>query len=115
MEQLEGAIRQTGVEIYVETEDGLKKGIAVIYPMRYRQKQWGGVERNEEGRSDAKRYFMFCAPQLLEKADFGAYIYEGRNKYRLIWKDEFVCRIGGYVKACLRKVAEEKNDEQFIY
>ena len=114
MDQFEGAIRKTGVEIYVETEDGLKKGTAVIYPMRYHHKQWGGVERSEEGRTDAKRYFMFCTPQLLEKANFGAYIYEGRNKYRLIWKDEFVCRIGGYVKACLRKVVEEKGDDEQI-
>ncbi len=108
MKSISRAINRIGLEVTVESSAGLKRGRAVISPVRYYQKQWGGVEHGEQGRNEPKRFAMFCSRELLEDSGYGRLIYQGSNRYVLIWKDDYTSRVGCYTKACLRKVNEQE-------
>ena len=111
MKNINRAIRRIGLPVTVESSSGLRSGRAVINPMRYYQKQWGGVEHAAEGRTEPKRFSMFCPRELLEDSDYGSIIYQGSIRYVLIWKDDYTSRVGCYTKACLRKITEEDDNE----
>lgn len=100
----EKAIERIGTKVLVEGSEGLVKGIAVLYPIRYRHKQWGNVETAANGRSDPERYIMFCAISLVENSKYGDLVFEGKNKYVIIWKDNYCCRLGDYARVCVRRV-----------
>lgn len=103
----EGSFAKIGSRVRVESDSGVKEGYAVIYPSRYKQALWGGVENQNEGRAEVKRFFMFCGMELLKGAGYGSVIIDGGSRFMLVWKDEFLCRLGGYTKASLRKMTEE--------
>lgn len=104
----ESSFRKIGCKVSVENDSGVKKGYAVIYPSRYKQSLWGGNENKSEGRAEVERYLMFCGRELLDGAAYGSIISDGKNRFMLVWKDEYLCRLGGYVKASLRKITEEE-------
>ena len=110
MKRLEKAIEMNGSRIRAETADGWREGKGVLYPLRYRQNEWGSVAHQREGRSDSQRYLLFCAPELLEKCDYGCEIDFGNERYLLIWKDICRCRFGNYIKACLLRITEEEGN-----
>ncbi len=111
MKELERAIERLGGTVYAEGGAGIKKGRAVIFPARLRHRQWEEVTHLPQGRSEAKRYIMFCGTELLESSDYGSRIYSGSDRFVLIWKDEVVYRTGAYYRACLRKITEEEDGE----
>ncbi|MBQ9461756.1 MAG: hypothetical protein IJU51_07585 [Clostridia bacterium] len=111
MKNISKAISRIGLAVTVESTSGLKSGKAVISPMRYYQMQWGGMEHAAQGRTEPKRFAMFCSRELLEGSGYGSIIYQGSSRYVLIWKDDYTSRVGCYTKACLRKVTEEDEDE----
>lgn len=104
MKELEQAMDRIGTEIDVESSSGLKKGRAVIYPVRG---SGTALEQTDQGKMDVGLFSMFAESRLLEDSGYGAMIYQGRHRYRLIRKDAYSCRIGGYTKALLRKIVEE--------
>ena len=101
---MERAITKLGTPLSVETAQGLKQGRGLIYPMRYRVKQWGGVEQHPQGRTDPGRYLLFCDRELVKDADYGSLVFEGNSRYGVIWKDEYSCSMGGYARLCLRRM-----------
>ncbi len=107
MNELACAIGRIGCPVTVESREGLKTGKAVFYPLRFDQRQWGGLSRTDEGRQDMKRYQMFCGRELLEGSGYGSRIYAGNESYILIWQDEYEHPSGQYIRACVRKVTEE--------
>ncbi len=108
MKKCQGAIRKIGIPVRVEDSSGSRSGRAVLYPMRVFHKEWGGVEYQPEGRSEPGRFVMFCEEGLLKGVDDGCVFFAGEHCYRLVWKDETVCRFGGYIKACLRLMTKEE-------
>lgn len=93
-----------GTDVSVFTSDGVKKGNVVIYPMRSNEKSDGGISGTYEGRTEPDRYIMFCEEELLKSAKRGDVITDGKNKYSILWIDEFSFRICSYMKACLKKL-----------
>lgn len=104
----ESSFRKIGCRVSVENGSDIKKGYAVIYPLRYSHDIWGGNETKSEGRTEINRYLMFCGRELLVGTGYGSVISDGKNRYMLVWKDEYSCRLGGYIKAVLRKMTEEE-------
>ncbi len=111
MKNIKRAINRIGLDVSVESTDGLKNGRAVINPIRYHYRQWGGVEQLPQGRTEPKRYSMFCARELLESSGYGSIVYQGSDKYVLIWKDDYSSRVGCFTKACLRKMTGDDENE----
>ena len=62
----ESSFAKIGCRISVENGQARKEGYAVIYPSRYSHTLWGGNENNSEGRSELKRYILFCEKELLK-------------------------------------------------
>ncbi len=111
MKEISKAIGSIGSAVTVESSMGLKNGRAVISPMRYYKNRWGDVGHEPEGRTEPRRFAMFCSNGLLKDSGYGSVVYQGRDKYVLIWKDEMSSRVGSYTKACLRKVTEEESED----
>ena len=111
MNEMKNAIHSLGMEVSVESRDGLKRGRAVITPIRPGQKLWGGVEQSTEGRTEPKRYSMLCARELLDRSDYGDRVYSGRDSFVIIWKDDYSSTAGCYTKACLRRIDREEGDD----
>lgn len=105
--RLEKTIERFGIEVCVEGSDGLKRGRAVILPMRYRQKQWGGVEHTAEGRTEPHRYLMFCGRELVSGCGYGSLVFQSGQRFVMIWKDEYSTKGGGYARVCMRKTNGE--------
>ncbi len=104
----ESSFRKIGYRVFVENGPDAREGYAVIYPLRYSHDLWGGNETKSEGRTEINRYLMFCGRELLDGAEYGSAVSDGKNRYMLVWKDEYSCRLGGYIKAVLRKMTEEE-------
>lgn len=102
--RMERAIAKLGTEIAVEGADCLKRGKGLLYPLRYRVKEWGGVEHRVQGRTEPGRYLLFCDRELVREAGYGSMVFEGNNRYAVIWKDEFSCSMGGYARVCVRRM-----------
>ena len=105
-------IEQIGVPIRVETNSGWQEGKGVLYPVRYQQQKWGGVEHIPEGYSDDGRYVLFCPCTLLADSHYGSEIVQGNHRFVLVWKDDYSESCGGYTKAGLKKMTEESEDGQ---
>ncbi len=101
---IERAIEKLGIPVTVENTGGLKRGKGIVYPLRYRARQWGNVEHLPQGRTEPGRFLLFCARELVKDAAYGSMIFEGGNRYALIWKDEYGCGLGGYARICMRKM-----------
>lgn len=105
-------ISRLGLTVRVQTADGWQEGRGVLYPLRQESSKWGSVTVCTEGVAQEQRYLLFCPRELLAGCQPGDEIVQDSRRFRLIWKDDFVCRWGSYVKACLRKMSEEDADEQ---
>lgn len=103
----EKAIVKIGTNVLVEGNEGLLKGKAVLYPLRLKQNKWSYTEVSENGRSDPERYIMFCAGELVRNSKYGDLVFEGKNKYVIIWKDDYCCKLGSYARVCIRRVKGE--------
>lgn len=106
------SIRKIGLPLRVRTENGWREGRGVLYPLRWEQTQWGSLSVQTEGIAQSLRYLLYCPHELLEGCGYGSEIVQDGERFVMIWKDDFVSRWGGYVKACLRKVTGEDEDEQ---
>ncbi len=98
------AVDRVGKCISVYTGKGIYTGRAVVYPIRNETKSYGDMNNEYEGICDSGRYEMFCDSELLKYAVHGDTVICGENSYVLLWKDEFSCRAGSYMKSCLKKV-----------
>lgn len=108
----EKAIGRIGVLTVVNGGGECRTGRSVIYPLRRGSGQWSGVEQTPEGRADVLSYMMFCEKALLQNAGYGSLITAEGSKYVLIWKDDYLCGLGGYARACIRKMTEEEENAQ---
>ena len=104
-------MEKIGCWIRVQAKDGWREGKGVFYPMRYSQREWGGIIHTPEGISAEERYWLYCSSELLADSDYGSEIVQGNDRFLLVWKDRYDCRWGRYTKACLRRMTEEQEDE----
>ncbi len=102
-ENIKRAIEKIGREVTIVTAAETKKGTAVIYPIRYEQNMSGGIILSDEGRTDPERYMMFADSRLLKGACYGDTVLDEKQQFTVLWVDEYECRVGNYMKACLRK------------
>ncbi len=100
---IKNAIEKIGLDVSVVTEDGYKKGIAVISPVRYEKNKNGCIDVSAGGRSNPDRYMMFACTDLLKDAKYGDSVVQGSKNYMILWVDEYESRAGNYIKAYLRR------------
>ncbi len=87
-----------------EIEANGRKGMAVIYPIRYTQKESGGTDFGFGGRCDPHKYFMYSSTDIMKDMEYGHIVRCGTDEYYVLWKDELYSKFGSYTKTCLRKV-----------
>ncbi len=100
MKSIHKAIQKLGTEIHING----KIGMAVIYPVRYTQKENGGEKTTSCGISDPHRYFCYTDAELMSGSEYGDIVTDSENEYYVLWTDEVKSRFGNYAKACMRKV-----------
>ena len=93
MNRLQKAIQKLGIPISI----GMKTGLAVIYPEKS-----GSITHTSEGHSDSGKFILFSETALLENAEYGDIISDGKNKYMLLRADTYSCKCGSYAKACMK-------------
>ena len=104
------AIDAVGTKVTVCGESFQRNGKAVIYPLRYRQNRWGGVEVSREGLSKPGRYLMFCSKELADGLKRGDIISDDENRYLLVFMDEYCSRSGNYTRICMRREKMHDNE-----
>lgn len=107
MNRINNTFGRIGSEVYIESSKGLKKGQAVISPVKHGGGRYFGSETDSGGREDVSMYFMFAPRELMKDSRYGDLVYEGSNKYRLIRTEEHYCRLGDYSKSWIRKTNGE--------
>ena len=93
MDRLQKAIQKLGISVSINS----KTGLAVIYPERS-----GSISHTSEGHSDSGKFMLFAETSLLENANYGDIISDGKNQYMLLWANTYSCKCGSYVKACMK-------------
>ena len=93
MDRLQKAIQKLGISVSINS----KIGLAVIYPERS-----GSISHTSEGHSDSGKFMLFAETSLLENANYGDIISDGKNQYMLLWANTYSCKCGSYVKACMK-------------
>lgn len=93
MDRLQKAIQKLGISVSINS----KIGLAVIYPEKS-----GSISHTSEGRSDSGKFMLFAETSLLENANYGDIISDGKNQYMLLWANTYSCKCGSYVKACMK-------------
>ncbi|MBR2177149.1 MAG: hypothetical protein IJ861_09430 [Clostridia bacterium] len=101
------AIEKLGRNIFF----GGQCGKAVIYPVRYTEKEGGGAGETAEGRYDPHRFFIYGGTELLDKIQYGDTVSDGENEYYVLWTDKYLCSQGGYIKLCVR-MSEGREDQE---
>ena len=93
MDRLQKAIQKLGISVSINS----KIGLAVIYPERS-----GSISHTSEGHSDSGKFMLFAETSLLENANYGDIISDGKNQYMLLWANTYSCKCGSYAKACMK-------------
>ena len=93
MDRLQKAIQKLGISVSINS----KIGLAVIYPEKS-----GSISHTSEGHSDSGKFMLFAETSLLENANYGDIISDGKNQYMLLWANTYSCKCGSYVKACMK-------------
>ena len=93
MDRLQKAIQKLGISVSINS----KIGLAMIYPEKS-----GSISHTSEGHSDSGKFMLFAETSLLENANYGDIISDGKNQYMLLWANTYSCKCGSYVKACMK-------------
>ncbi len=93
MDRIRKAIQKLGIPVAI----GTKSGLAVIYPEKS-----GNITHTSEGHSYSGRFMFFSEISLLENAEYGDIVSDGKNQYMILWTDTYSCRYGSYAKACMK-------------
>ncbi len=102
--KVDDAVRKIGVQVEIQTADGIRHGSAAIYPLRQHQ-----VKDKREGRCDMGNFFMFGSEKLLDGVKEKDIVRdENGTVYTIVWVEEYACRTGAYLKAYMKKNRQEK-------
>lgn len=106
--RFEKSLRKIGGEVTVQTNNGTLTGRAVIYPVRYKTNSDGDIQNVCEGVSEPERYVMFCDDGLVKNAEPRDIVNCRECSYMILWKDEFSCRAGSYMRVYLKKIIDRE-------
>ncbi len=102
---IQNAIRELGTPLTLYKGALSFTGAGVLSPVRNLQRADGGISHQGGARTEPVRYYLYAEPALLEAAERGDTVSDGKNEYYVLWKDAYSCPYGSYYKAAVRAVS----------
>lgn len=108
-DKIKKVIKKIGLPVEIRKDTIIRTGTAAIYPVRSSEDKSIKNSQLFEGRTEIKRYFMFCDSSLLQGIEHGGTVKIGEHEYYILYKDDMEFRHSSYTCACIRKISRESE------